>query len=121
MTTMTDTDAFSTALIRMLQEGTFQQFLECGPGQCAQVEFRLQRSFHIHLTPTTIVVHERDLETIRRHREGRWHALQPTHAAHRRLILDRTTGEILEAPRLGRRHPATSSPAPAGAGNGSRG
>lgn len=110
---MTDTDRFSQALIRMLQEGTFQQFVECGPGQCAQVEFRLQRSFHIHLMPQTIVVHERELETIRRKGQGRWQALQPTHATHQRLILDRATGEILEAPRLGRRRRATPSPVPA--------
>jgi len=93
--------SFTTTLVRLLQSGAFQQFLDCGEDQCTKVEFRLQQRYHVHLAKRHIVVKEQDVEMIRREINGKWQWARPTVCQSRRIVLDRRTGQILEAPNLG--------------------
>lgn len=99
---MEQPESFTTTLVRLLQSGAFQQFLDCREDQCAKVEFRLQQHYHVHLARRHIVVKEQDVETIRRHVNGKWQWARPTVCQARRIVLDRRTGQILEAPTWGR-------------------
>ena len=99
---MEPSESFTTILVRLLQRGAFQQFLDCGNDQCAKVEFRLQQTYHVHLAKRHIVIREQDVEMIRRQVKGRWQWARPTVCRARRIVLDRRTGQILEAPNLGR-------------------
>lgn len=94
-------ESFTTTLVRLLQNGAFQQFLDCGSDRCTKVEFRLQQVYHVHLARRHIVVREQDVETIRRQVKGKWQWARPTVCQTRRIVLDRRTGQILEAPTLG--------------------
>ena len=107
---MEHVDRFTRSLVRMLQSGTFQQFVSCESGRCAKVEFRLQRHYHVHLGRRHIIVREREVETIRRQRAGRWQWARPTICKVRRIIIDRTTGHILHAPHLGNSQAVSQKP-----------
>lgn len=100
---MSTHELFKQALLRMLRDGTFLEMAECPPGRCAQVEFDLRRIYHVHITKHYLVLHERDVEVIRRTRRGRWTALRPRTIPGERIIVDRATGQILDAPHLGKR------------------
>ena len=100
---MEDATRFQRSLIHMLQTGTFQQMAECPAGRCAKVEFRLSTIYHVHLGRRHIVVNEHDVELIRRRHRGRWRGLRPTICRRRQVVLDRATGQILEAPGFGTR------------------
>ncbi len=93
--------SFTTTLVRMLQSGTLQQFLECDKDQCTKVEFRLRQTYHVHLAKRHIVVREQDVEIIRRQVNGKWQWARPTVCQAKRIVLDRASGKILEAPSLG--------------------
>lgn len=100
---MDSPDRFRNSLIAMLRAGTFQELIGCADGRCAQVYWQVARIYHIHLTPRRIIVREREEERIRRHTRGRWRTLRPNVTQVQRLVLDRASGEVLEAPHLGRR------------------
>lgn len=94
-------DRFRRSLLCLLRAGAFEELVGCRNGRCAQVEWRVARIYHIHLTPRRIIVREHEEERIRQRHHGRWRAMPPnvTHAG--RIVLDRRSGEILESPRLG--------------------
>ena len=92
---------FKRALLRMIQDGTLQEIMGCQDGECEKLEFHLQRIYHVHLARRYIVVHERDVETIRRHTSGRWRRMRPMIFRRGKIVIDRTSGKILQAPSLG--------------------
>lgn len=96
-------DRFRDALLRLLQTGTMQEILACRDKEPARVEFRIETTYHIHLTRRHMVLKEREVETVRRHAGGRWRRLAPSVETRHRIVLDRASGAILEAPQLGRR------------------
>jgi hypothetical protein len=49
-----------------------------------------------------IVVKEQDVEAIRRQVKGRWQWARPTICKRQRIVLERSSGKILEAPHLGK-------------------
>lgn len=100
---MPDRESFTTTLVRMLQGGAYQEWLGCPAGKCTQVEFRLQQVYHVHVGAKHIVVKEQDVETVRRQNEGQWKWFRPTVSQTRRIVLDRASGKILEAPGIGTR------------------
>lgn len=89
---------FKRSLLRMLQAGAFEELLECRQGQLAAVEFHLQRVYRVHLRRRTVVLQERDSETVRRKIEGRWQRLGPPTVQQDRIVLGRRTGTIIQAP-----------------------
>ena len=98
---MEQTGSFTTTLVRMLQCGAYKEWLDCADDQCTKVEFRLQQVYHVHVAKRHIVIKEQDAEVIRRHVNGKWQWARPTVCQARRIVLDRRTGQILEAPNLG--------------------
>ena len=98
---MDHSERFRRALIRMIQEGTFQQIVECPEGQCAKVEFHLRTIYHVHLARRYAVVQEHDVEAIRRQVDGRWTWLRPTVTRRSRIVIERASGKIVESPTLG--------------------
>lgn len=101
LTMADDTEQFKRWLVRSLQEGTFEQLVGCEPGECAAVEFHLQRIYQVILNRRTAVVHDRDSETIRQRTHGRWHRLGPAIVRRERIVLARRRGRLLQSPRLG--------------------
>jgi len=95
---------FKRALLRMLQTGAFAKMLGCRNGCCAQIIFHLQRIYHVHFTERYIVLHERDVETVRRHTNGRWQRKHPLVYERDRIIIDRANGHILDPALLDQQH-----------------
>ena len=101
-------ESFSNTLVRMLQAGSLEQILGCPVGQRAQVEFQITHRYRVHLTPKTMVVQEQEEEHVRRYAHRR---LQPVRRAifpRGRIIVDRRTKQMLQAPRLGIARPVVS-------------
>jgi hypothetical protein len=100
----------------MLQSGGYQEWLGCPAGECAKVEFRLQQVYHVHVGAKHIVIKEQDVETVRHQNQGHWKWFRPTVSKTRRIVLDRASGKILEAPGIGMRQerpkPAAAAKAP---------
>ena len=88
---------FKRSLLRMLQAGAFEELLECREGQPAAVEFRLQRVYRVHLRRRTVVLQERDSETVSRKLDGRWQRLGPPTVQQDRVVLKRRAGIISQA------------------------
>jgi len=113
---MPEGQSFTTTLVRMLQNGAYKEWLGCPAGECTQVEFRLQQVYHVHVGAKHIVIKEQDVETVRHQNQGQWKWFRPTVSQTRRIVLDRASGKILEAPNCGklqeRKKPAASSKAP---------
>lgn len=97
-----DTEQFKRWLVRSLQQGTFEQLVGCESGECAAVEFRLQRIYRIILNRRTAIVYDRDSEAIRQRINGRWQRLGPATVRRDRIVLERRSGRLLQSPRLGR-------------------
>lgn len=93
--------SFTTTLVRMLQNGAYQEWLQCADDQCTKIEFRLQQIYHVHVAKRHIVIREQDIEVIRRHNNGKWQPSKPTICHTKRIILDRASGKILETPQWG--------------------
>jgi len=110
---MPEGESFTTTLVRILQSGAYQEWLGCAAGECTKVEFRLQQVYHVHLGPKHIVIKEQDVEAIRRQNHGHWKWFRPTVCQTRRIVLDRASGRILEAPHWGKRQ-AITKPASSG-------
>ena len=89
---------FRHALLRMLRAGTLQASLGCTNGECAQVEFQRQRTYHVHLTPRHAVLREREVEVVRRHANGRWRTMRPIVVHRDQLVFDRATGQLIATP-----------------------
>ena len=83
---------FKRSLLRMMQAGAFEEMLECQAGQPAAVEFRLERVYQVHLRCRTIVLKERDSETVRRKLNGQWQRLGPPMVQRDRVVLKRRLG-----------------------------
>jgi len=94
-------EQFKHTLVQMLQSGTLQKFLGCEEGQTAAVEFHLGYVYQVQLNRHTMVVEELETEEVRRKTQGDWASVAPPSAHRNRIILDRRTGKILRAPRLG--------------------
>src|SRR3990167_3517586 len=92
---------FKRSLLRMLQAGAFEEMLECQAGQPAAVEFRLERVYQVHLRCRTIVLKERDSETVRRKLGGRWQRLGPPMVQQDRVVLGRHSRNSSQALRGG--------------------
>lgn len=106
-------EPFEQMLVRMLQSGGYQEWLGCAAGDCTKVEFRLQQVYHVHVGAKHIIIKAQDLEAVRRQNHGHWRWLRPTVCQTKRIVLDRASGSILEAPTWGKRQaltkPASSS------------
>ena len=94
-------DQFKRSLLRMMQAGAFDEMLGCEHGQSAAVEFRLERVYRVHLRRRTIVLKERDSETVRRKLNGRWQRLGPPTVQQDRVVLGRHSRNPSQAPRAG--------------------
>lgn len=92
---------FKRSLLRMLQTGAFQKFLDCEAGQTAAVAFHFGRVYRIDLHRRTMVVEEQDREAVRRQIRGQWKPLGHPYVSRNRVVLDRRTGKILRAPGWG--------------------
>ncbi len=103
-------DAFTRSLVRMLQNGVYKEWLGCADDQCTKVEFRVQRRYHVHVARRQIVVKEQDVESVRQQANGRWQWARPTAFKARRIVIDRATGKILEAPSWGVAQPPMHTP-----------
>ena len=99
---MDSTHSFKWSLLRMLQAGTLQRIIGCADGACARIEFRLASIYHVHFTPQYIALHERESETIRHHRNGRWRTFRPSIIDRGRIIIERATGKIIQTTPAGR-------------------
>ncbi|MBI4356094.1 MAG: hypothetical protein HY597_06580 [Candidatus Omnitrophica bacterium] len=91
-----DHEAFRQSLLHMLEDGTFQEIVGVEGDQCGQVEFRLQRIYHVHLTKKTVEVHEWEAELVRQQVNGRWRDFPPMIRHRQKLVLDRPTGAVLQ-------------------------
>ena len=100
---MAEGESFTNVLVRMLQSGGYEEWLGCAAGECTKVEFRLQQVYHVHLGPKHIVIKQQDVEAVRRQHQGHWTWLKPTICQTKRIVLDRASGQILEAPSWGKR------------------
>lgn len=107
---MESNDAFTRSLVRMLQSGVYKEWLGCADDQCTKVEFRVQRRYHVHVARRQIVVKEQDVEVVRQQANGRWQWARPTAFKARRIVIDRATGKIIEAPSWGVAHPPMRTP-----------
>jgi len=96
-------EPFEQALVRMLQSGGYQEWLGCAAGECTKLEFRLQQVYHVHLGQKHIVIKQQDVEAVRKQNQGHWTWLKPTFCQTKRIVLDRASGKILEAPSWGKR------------------
>ena len=92
---------FKRSLLRMLQVGAFEEMLGCEDGQSAAVEFRLERVYRVQFRRRTIVLKERDSETVRRKLNGRWQRLGPSMVQQDRVVIKRH-GNGSQAPNVGR-------------------
>lgn len=100
-------EPFEQALVRMLQSEAYQEWLGCPDGACAKVEFRLQQVYHVHVGARQIVIKQQDVEAVRRQHHGHWKWFRPTVCKTKRIVLDRASGKILEAPSWGKRQALT--------------
>ena len=105
-------ERFKHGLVQLVQSGALQELLSCEDGACAKVEFHLSRSYHVHLNRTHIVIHERDTELVRQHRRKRWRRFRPTVYHRGRIAIDRASGKIVHAPRLGSTQPRAGARMP---------
>lgn len=96
-------EPFEQALVRMLQSGGYQEWLGCAAGECTKLEFRLQQVYHVHVGPKRIVIKAQDVEAVRKQNQGHWKWFRPTVCQTKRIVLDRASGKILEAPSWGKR------------------
>ena len=85
---------FKRSLLRMMQVGAFEELLECRQGEPAAVEFRLERVYQVHLRRGTMVLKERDSETVRRKVNGRWQRLGTPMVEQDQVVLKRHVGTI---------------------------
>ncbi len=83
---------FKRSLLRMMQAGAFEELLECRQGEPAAVEFRLERVYQVPLRRGTMVLKERDSETIRRRFNGRWQRLGQPMIQLDRIVVKRPNG-----------------------------
>jgi len=99
----TNGDQFKRSLVRLLQAGAFQDVLGGVEDGCTKVEFREQTVYLVSLKPRTIVVQERETEVVRQYVHGRWTPVAPTPTVfdRGRVVIDRASGKILEAPSWG--------------------
>ncbi len=104
-------DQFKRSLLRMLQAGAFDEMLGCEHGQSAAVEFRLERVYRVHLRRRTIVLQERDSETVCRKLNGRWQRLGPPTVQQDRIVLKRHTGHPSQVSRVADGAPGNHQPA----------
>lgn len=104
---MDSPDRFRQSLLCLLRAGAFEELVGCRDGRCAQVEWRVARIYHLHFTRERIIVREQEEERIRQRRRSRWRAMRPNVTQAGRTVLDRRSGEILEAPALGRKRLAS--------------
>ena len=104
------TDGFTRSLVQMLQSGVYKEWLGCADDQCTKVEFRVQRRYHVHVAHRQIVVKQQDVELVRQRTNGRWQWTRPTVCKARRIVIDRASGKILEAPSWGTAKPTAQTP-----------
>jgi len=100
---MAEGESFTNVLVRMLQSGGYEDWLGCPAGECAKLEFRLQQVYHVHVGAKHIVIKAQDVEAIRKQNQGHWTWFKPTYCQTKRIVLDRASGQILEAPSWGKR------------------
>ena len=98
---MDDHNRTRLLILQMLQSGALEELVGCRNKRCARIEFRLERIYRIEVKTRTIVMREHDVERIRQKTGRRWKELGPNVADRGRVILDRASGKILQAPTLG--------------------
>jgi hypothetical protein len=84
-------------LIKMVQTGALQAFIGCKDHERARVEFWIQHVYEIRVNRRTIVMHERDVETVKRFANRRWKSIRPIVLDAGSVVLDRASGKILQA------------------------
>lgn len=98
---MDEFGAFKHTLMRMLHDGTFQALLGPQDGRCAKLAFEFLREYHMHTTPRYIVLHARDVERVVYHPASRSVTRSPRILDRGYVIMDRTSGRLVESRHLG--------------------